>query len=51
MTAVLHMFPGSMPVVLFFADTRLRRGAACLPDNDLFAELRELLGEENVVIK
>ncbi len=50
-TAVLHMFPGSMPVVLFFADTRARRGAACLPDADLFQELRELLGEENVVIK
>ena len=50
-TAVLHMFPGTMPVVLFFADSRLRRSAACLPDPDFFQEMRELLGEENVVIK
>lgn len=49
--AVLHMFPGQMPVILFFADTRQRRGTACLPDADLFLELRSLLGDENVVIK
>ncbi len=50
-TAVLHMFPGTMPVILFFSDTRVRRGTTCLPDADLFQELRELLGEENVIIK
>lgn len=50
-TAVLHMFPGTMPVVLYFADTKIRRGTTCLPDADLFREMRELLGQENVVIK
>jgi DNA polymerase-3 subunit alpha len=50
-TAVLHMFPGTMPVVLYFADTKIRRGTTCLPDEDLFREMRELLGPENVVIK
>ncbi|MCI8526254.1 MAG: DNA polymerase III subunit alpha [Oscillospiraceae bacterium] len=50
-TAVLHMFPGTMPAVLFFQDTRRRMGCTCLPDADLFQELRELLGTENVVIK
>ncbi len=49
--AVLHMFPGKMPAVLYFADTGLRLGTSCLPDEDLFQELRELLGTENVVIK
>ena len=49
--AILHMFPGTMPVTLFFADTRVRRGTMCLPDQDLFQELREQLGAENVVIK
>ncbi len=49
--AVLHMFPGDRPAVLFFADTRARRGTTCLPDEDLLQELRELLGAENVVMK
>ena len=51
MRAVLNMFPGQMPVILFFADTRVRRRTACLPDQDLFQELQELLGEENVVLQ
>ncbi len=51
LTAVLHMFPGSMPVILLYADTRAVQGTTCLADDDLFHELRELLGEENVVIK
>ncbi len=51
LTAVLHMFPGAMPVVLFYADTRARRGTTCLCDEDLLTELRELLGADNVVLK
>lgn len=49
--AVLQMFPGTMPVVLYFADTKQRLAGTCLPDPDLFRELQELLGGENVVIK
>lgn len=49
--AVLNMFPGRMPVILFFADTRVKRGTTCLPDQDLFQELRDILGTENVVLQ
>ena len=48
---VLNMFPGKVPVVLYFADTKLRRQTHCLLDSDLLQELREILGEENVVLK
>lgn len=49
--AVLNMFPGKTPVVLFYQDTRLRRQTHCLTDQDLLTELRQLLGEDNVVLK
>ena len=45
------MFPGKLPVVLYFADTRLRRQTYCQPDPDLLRELEEILGKENVVLK
>jgi len=48
---VLNMFPGKTPVVLYFADTGLRRQTHCLPESDLLQELREILGEKNVVMK
>ena len=48
---VLNMFPGRVPVVLYFEDTRLRRQTHCVPEEDLLAELREILGEKNVVLK
>jgi DNA polymerase-3 subunit alpha len=48
---VLNMFLGKTPVVLYFADTRLRRQTHCLLDEDLLQELREILGAENVVLK
>ena len=48
---VLNMFPGPVPVVLYFADTKLRRKAQCLLDADFLAELREILGAENVVVQ
>ena len=48
---VLNMFPGKTPVVLYFADTQLRRQTHCLMDADLLQELREILGEANVVVK
>ena len=48
---VLNMFPGKLPVVLYFEDTRLRRQTHCLPEPELLQELREILGENNVVLK
>ena len=48
---VLKMFPGKTPVILFYADTRTRRQTYCMPDPDLVQELREILGEPNVVLK
>ena len=48
---VLNMFPGRVPVVLYFEDTRLRRQTHCVPEEDLLGELREILGEKNVVLK
>ena len=48
---VLHMFPGPVPVVLYFADTKIKRQTHCLPDPDLFTELREILGPDNVVLR
>jgi len=49
--AILNMFPGSGKVVLFFADTRLRRGTQCLLDESMIRELENVLGNENVVLK
>lgn len=48
---VLNMFPGKTPVVLYFADTKLRRQTHCVTDRDLLKELCDILGEENVVLK
>ena len=48
---VLQMFPGKIPVTLYYADVKLRRQTYCLPDPDLLQELREILGEKNVVLK
>ena len=49
--AILNMFPGSGTVVLYFADTKIRRGTRCLLDRDMIQELTSVLGQENVVIK
>ena len=48
---VLNMFLGKVPVVLYFEDTRLRRQTHCQPEPELLQELREILGEKNVVLK
>lgn len=49
--AILNMFPGDNPAVIYFADTKQRRGTRCgLPEN-MLRELRNVLGEGNVVIK
>ncbi len=49
--AITKMFPGDGKVVLFFADTRQRRGTAAAFDSRMLAELKNLLGEKNVVLK
>ena len=49
--AILNMFPGMDPAVLFFADTRLRRGTRCGLHPMMLEELKNVLGEANVVLK
>ena len=49
--AILNMFPGDNPAVLFFADTRARRGTRCGLSVSMLDELKNRLGEGNVVLK
>ena len=49
--AILNMFPGDSQVVLYFADTKQRRGTRCSLDGRMLGELKNVLGEENVVLK
>ena len=49
--AILSMFPGESSVVIYFADTAVRRGTQCVLAETMLAELQNLLGKENVVIK
>ena len=49
--AILGMFPGKSPVVVYFADTKQRRGSTCELDERMLRELESVLGEGNVVIK
>ena len=49
--AILGMFPGNNTAVLYFADTKQRRGTRCSLDEDMLLRLKQLLGEENVVVK
>ena len=49
--AVLNMFPGNTPAVLYFADTKLRRGTRCALYRDMVTELKKILGEDSVVLK
>ena len=49
--AIVNMFPGDSAVVVFFADSRKRQGARCLLRNSMIDELKNVLGEANVVLK
>ncbi len=49
--AILGMFPGDSPVVVYFADTKQRRGSRCSLDRRMLQELENVLGTENVVVK
>ena len=48
---VLSFFPGESQAVLYFADTKKRFGTRCLLHTALIQDLKERLGEENVVVK
>ena len=49
--AIINMFPGDQQAVLFFADTKIRRGTRCTLDSRMLEELVSVLGKENVVVK
>ena len=48
---VLTMFPGDEQLIAYFEDTKVRRGARCVIHDALVAELTEMLGDKNVVVK
>ena len=49
--AMLNMFPGESKTVLYFEDTKVRRGTHCALREDLLQELTNVLGKANVVLK
>ncbi len=49
--AILSMFPGERSAVVYFADTKQRRGTRCALDERMLTELRNVLGDQNVVVK
>lgn len=51
MKLVFSMFPGNTPVKMVMADTRKVYGTQALLHRALIAEAKEVLGEENVVVK
>ena len=49
--AIIHMFPGENSVVVYFADSGKRLGARAQLRETMLQELKNVLGEENVVLK
>ena len=49
--AILNMFPGDSTAVVYFADTKQRRGTRCVIMESMLEELKNVLGEGNVVVK
>ena len=49
--AIVNMFPGQSQAVIYFADTKQRRGATCALDDRMIRELEDLLGKVNIVVK
>ena len=49
--SILNMFPGQSTAVVYFADTKLRKGTKCDLDSRMLRELEAVLGSENVVVK
>ena len=48
---ILVMFPGDAQMIIYFEDTKKRRGAKCVLHEALVTELEGMLGKENVVLK
>ena len=48
---LLNMFPGENPAIVYLADRKKKLQTHCLLHEALLDELREQLGEENVVLK
>ena len=48
---ILNMFPGNEPMVIYCAQEKKKLGTRCVIHPALVAELKEMLGEENVVIR
>ena len=48
---ILTMFPGNQQIILWCEREQKRIGARCLIHEGLLLELREMLGEENVIVK
>ena len=49
--SILNMFPGQSGVVLYFADTGRRRGTRAALAQSMLRELKNILGDGNVVVK
>jgi len=49
--AIVNKFAGDSSVVLYFEDTKQRRGTRCLIMESMLTELKNVLGEANVVLK
>ena len=48
---LMNMFPGKSPAVVYLADVRKKLSTRCIIHEALLDELRETLGEKNVVLK
>ena len=48
---ILNMFPGRTRVILYFADSGIRQSGFAAPHELLLREMKELLGEKNVILK
>lgn len=48
---ILTMFPGKQQMIIYCEKEKKRIGAMCVIHDALIAELKEMLGDENVVVK
>ena len=48
---ILEMFPGTGQMIIYCSDSKKRMGASCVIHDALVAELKEMLGDGNVVVK
>ena len=49
--SILNMFPGTIQAVLYYSDNGVRRGTKCSLREDMLREMRDILGENAVVLK